>query len=194
MGTISSDDLVSKKIQEKINLEVFDRVYEGMKKEGTPFTGILFAGLMIKKSEVNVIEFNVRFGDPEAQSLLTRLKGDLALTLLNQSRNRLSPSLSFDKRTAVHVVMCSQNYPNINGEKLSLGHRVNINSSINETKVYFAGVRSKDGYLVNSGGRVLGVTGLGQNIEEARERSYKQIDEISFLNGFYRKDIALEYE
>jgi phosphoribosylamine--glycine ligase len=192
MGTFSSNDLLNNRLKEKINKEVFDKILSGMKNEGTPFTGILFAGLMIDGENINVIEFNVRFGDPEAQSILPRLKGDLCLTFLNQSRNKLSKSVSFDSRSAVHVVMCSKNYPSIDGTQLDLGHTVRIGEQSEDTKVYYAGVKANGAELVNSGGRVLGVTALGRTVDEARQKSYGQISNIHFENAHYRKDIAVE--
>lgn len=192
MGTFSSDSLVSKELENTINREVFQKVFDGMRELGTPFKGILFAGLMLNGRSVNVIEFNVRLGDPETQSLLPRVKGDLTQTLFNQTHNKLNHSLSLDSKTAVHVVMCSKHYPSIDGTALDLGHEISINETHKDTTIYYAGVEQRDGRLVNSGGRVLGVTALARDLATARELTYQQLACVNFKNSHFRKDIALE--
>ena len=176
-----------------VNEEVFARVMAGMKKRGTPFKGILFAGLMIDDDDVKVIEFNVRFGDPEAQILMPLFDGDIVPLFLAAAKGELSGSVALHQveKTAVHVVMVSQGYPDIGGEGMKLGERIDMPASINDNALLFmANTKKKDGVWSNEGGRVLGVTALGTTLEEARRNAYAEIDKIKFNGAHWRRDIG----
>lgn len=199
MGTFTSpnfpDDAQKKKI-----FEIFQKTNAGMKHRGTPYQGVLFAGLMIdgegEQSDVKILEFNIRFGDPEAQSLLPALDGDLFTLLKATAQAKLSlfqhaPVQA--SKTSVHVVLASQGYPSLNTLKSPLltGQEISIPENIpTQAEIFFSGVREENGVLVNSGGRVLGVTYTAASIEEARKGAYQLVEQINFKGKHYRTDIA----
>ncbi len=192
MGTYSSPNWPSTEIKTIIAERVFRPMIEGMKKESMPFKGILFAGLMLEGSNINVIEFNVRFGDPEAQALLPLLEGNLTQALFNAAKSNLKNTtpVTISNKSSVHVVMCSTNYPSIDGTKLLLGHEIILDKKIN-SHIFYSGVQTNEvGKLVNSSGRVLGVTCLGDELEDARANTYKELSQINFEGAFWRSDIA----
>lgn len=198
MGTWTPDNFPKEEVVNKINLEVFDRVLNGLKKDKIRFQGVLFAGLMINEQEVNVIEFNVRFGDPETQSLLPLLKGNFSQSLWNCANGILGKSEDQelrmdDTKRAVHIVKVSQNYPAIDGSSMLLGQKIQIDQSLkttDESIVFFAGVKEINNSLVNSGGRVLGITAIADSSKKACDKAYELIQKINFEGQFYRKDIA----
>ena len=183
-------------IQDKIIQRVLIPTLKGMKERGTPFRGILFMGLMINEmSDPYVIEYNVRFGDPEAQTLLPLVQGPLALSLKELVENGHFPDgLSLVEKNSVHVVMTSGGYPSIGKHSMSTGHPITLTENINEKAgeyLFMAGVKKNEvGVFTNSGGRVLGVTVVGDSYEDARHRCYELIKEISFQDAHYRHDIG----
>ncbi len=192
MGCFTPKTWPTELTKTQIDERVFRPVVEGMKKEGHPFKGILFAGLMIDEGNVNVIEFNIRFGDPEAQTLLPVLKGDLCTAFDLAAKGELEGyenSLSISNEASVHIVAASGGYPAMDGKPMNLENPISIERN-DDAKVFFAGVKNKDGRLVNSGGRVLGVTCTAETIEKAREAAYRQLTKINFDGMVYRTDIA----
>lgn len=202
MGTWTPNGMPTSHIEEIIKREVFDKVLHGLKQRGIDFKGILFAGLMINADQVHVIEFNVRLGDPETQVLLPLLTGSFvgvlkaaALGKLSQFPGKLAMNTS---QRAVHVVKVSKNYPSLDGTPMLLGQKIcikdSLRSQLNEkTKIYFAGVKNAENDandIVNSGGRVFGITAIGNSTDEAREKVYQLISEVTFEGQFYRTDIA----
>jgi phosphoribosylamine--glycine ligase len=164
----------------------------GMKAEGRPFTGVLFAGLMVSADGPKLIEFNVRFGDPETQVLMQRLKSDLALTLLAAAKGELVqlPPLEWDDRPAVAVVYAANGYPDLPLTG-SVIRSVDQADAIEGVKVFHAGTRlDEDGSLRAAGGRVLTVTATGKDLAEAVERAYQGVAAIDWPGGFCRSDIA----
>ena len=156
-----------------------------------PFSGVLYAGVMLTAGGPKVLEYNVRFGDPEAQPVLMRLQTDLAQLLLLAATGRLSEleGLDWDPRPAVCVVMASEGYP---GE-YSKGHVISGLESAGElvdVKVFHAGTSLKGSDVLNSGGRVLGVTAIGADIADAKRRAYEAVDRISWQGGWCRRDIS----
>ncbi len=193
MGGYAPKNWPSDATRKFVNEQVFARVLSGMKKRGTPFKGILFAGLMVDGDDVRVIEFNVRFGDPEAQILMPLFDGDIVPLFLAAAKGQLSGVTAPRQveKTAVHVVMVSQGYPDIGGEGMKLGERIDMPVSINDNALLFiAGARKQDGVWTNEGGRVLGVTALGSTIEEARKNAYAEIEKIRFNGAHWRRDIG----
>ncbi|MCB9062940.1 MAG: phosphoribosylamine--glycine ligase [Halobacteriovoraceae bacterium] len=198
MGCISSLDLIDQELKNKINQEVFDKFLKGCKEENIDYKGILFAGLMIDDNRnINVIEFNVRFGDPETQTLMPLIESDLADIMMKATEgnlNSISPIKILDQ-TAIHVVLASGGYPGINGEKIETGHEISGDeklSEMNDLYLFYAGVNVKEnGTLTNGPGRVLGVTAVGDNIGHARMKVYEGIEQIKFEKCFFRKDIGL---
>ncbi len=160
-----------------------------MAKRGTPFIGLLYAGLAMTSKGLRVIEFNARFGDPETEVLLPRLKTPLAQLLYKAATGSLQgTTLEWSEQSAVTVVLASEGYPSapVIGEPI-LGIQ-----PIDNTSVFHAGTTLKDGVLHSAGGRVLTVTGLGENLTAAREKAYQVISGISLRGSHYRSDIALK--
>jgi len=161
-----------------------------MNRNGTPYKGVLYVGLMITAGGPRVLEFNVRFGDPETQPILMRLKSDLLEVCLAVCKGTLDQvSLEWDPRPAVCVVMASGGYPGDyeKGKKIT---GLNQANQIHDVVVFHAGTAEKNGDIVTSGGRVLGVTALGQTVADAKTRAYEAVDKIKFDGAYCRRDIA----
>jgi len=168
-------------------------VIDHMHAMGNPFSGLLYAGLAVTSRGIKVIEFNARFGDPETQVVLARLKSSLAAALYASatgSLHRLAP-LEWADDAAVTVVLASENYPDqpITGDVIE---GLNEAAHVPGVAVLHAGTASRDGEIVSAGGRVLSVTALGADLAEARGRAYSAMSEISLRGGHYRTDIALK--
>ena len=195
MGAYSPAPVITEELLRKIGMQVVDPVIRGMNKQGTPFKGVLYAGLMITDEGPMVLEFNVRFGDPEAQAILPRMKNDLAEILQSSCEGHLEKvKMDWDKRSCVCVVMTSGGYP---GE-YETGKEIKGLDGIKDahTIVFHAGTKKKDNKITTAGGRVLGVTSLGDDIEQAIERVYNAVEKIKFDRCFFRRDIgakALKY-
>jgi phosphoribosylamine--glycine ligase len=159
-----------------------------MAARGTPFVGLLYAGLALTNRGTRVIEFNARFGDPETQVLIPRLKTPLATLLYNAATGNLSgTTLEWSDESAVTVVLAAQGYP----AAPQSGGVVSGFSSIHDVSIFHAGTSLRDETLVASGGRVLTITGVGEDLTEARNLAYRAISQISLPGSFYRTDIAL---
>ena len=190
MGAYSPAPIITKAIERRIMSSIIKPIIEGMANEGCPYKGILFAGLMIKDGEPKTLEFNVRFGDPECQTLMRLLDSDLVEALeatVNGNLDRIQ--LKWKNEIAIVVVMAAKGYPG----SYSTGSIINnLNSAeqIDGTKVFHSGTRKDSTKYVSDGGRVLGITATGKNINECRARSYKAIEAINWTDGFYRTDIG----
>jgi len=190
MGAYSPAPVVTEDMMNHITREIFVPVVDGMNRNGTPYKGVLYAGLMITGGGPRVLEFNVRFGDPETQPILARLKSELLEVLLAVCDGTLDRiTLEWDRRPAVCVVMASGGYPGDyeKGKKI-LGLQEAQQSE--DVIVFHAGTKDMDGDIVTNGGRVLGVTALGQTIRDAKERAYRAVDKIKFDGAYCRRDIA----
>jgi len=190
MGAYSPAPIVNSELLSKIEARIIEPTIRGMNREGTPFKGVLYVGLMITKEGPMVLEYNVRFGDPEAQAILPRLKNDLIPVLLASCEERLNEfELDWDKKSSVCVVMCAGGYP---GE-YKTGHEITGLDQVKEdenTFVFHAGTKLQEGKIVTSGGRVLGVTALGKNLQAAIDQAYKAVEIIKFESCFFRRDIG----
>ena len=190
MGAYSPAPIVTEELMNRITREILVPVVDGMNRNGTPYKGILYAGLMITAGGPRVLEFNVRFGDPETQPILIRLKSDLLEVCLAVCDGRLDKvTLKWDQRPAVCVVMASGGYPG----DYQKGKRItglNEADRIEDVVVFHAGTAVKNGDIVTNGGRVLGVTALGQTVADAKARAYKAVDKIKFDGAYCRRDIA----
>jgi phosphoribosylamine--glycine ligase len=191
MGAYCPAPVVTPEIMDEIIRRILVPTVHAMKVDDCPFSGVLYAGIMLTAHGPKVLEFNVRFGDPEAQPVLMRLKTDLAELLMRAATGRLSEleSLEWDPRPAVCVVMASEGYPG----DYSKGHviqGIQNADAIPDVKVFHAGTSIKNGEVVNSGGRVLGVTAMGETIAAAKEKAYQAVDQISWSGGWCRKDIS----
>ena len=191
MGAYSPAPVLSKEMEKEVQERVIKPILRGMKEEGHPFKGILYAGLMITEEGPKVLEFNVRFGDPEAQVILRRLKTDLVDVCQSVIEGNLIDSLEWIPETAICVVLASKGYPG-KYEKGKVITGIEEAEKIDNVVVFHAGTAIKDGKLVTNGGRVLNVTALGKDIVEARENVYKAIEKIHFDGVHYRKDIGLK--
>ena len=198
MGCVGLNEWPSVKTRKLIEDKIFGQVMLGMKKRKTPYKGILFAGLMIDDNQISVIEFNVRLGDPEAQVLMPLVKNDLLPYLMacaDTGLSLLSP-IEIEKKAAVHVVMASKNYPSVDRTPLLTGEMIDYprellsSPSGSERYLFFSGVRKSGGKLTNSGGRVLGVTALGEDVSLAKQKVYGTLEKIHFKGAHYRSDIG----
>ena len=174
-----------------IIVETFEKVLSPMISEmasrGTPFVGLLYAGLALTKTGIKVIEFNARFGDPETQVLIPRLKTPLAQLLYKSATGNLSDmKLEWSDQAAVTVVLAAHGYPS----EARTGDLISEIPELPQTKIFHAGTKLS-GELVSSGGRVLTVTGMGDDLTEAQKMAYAAISKIQLKGSFYRNDIAL---
>jgi len=190
MGAYSPAPVVTEEVHEKIIEKILRPIIQGMGEEGRPYKGVLYAGLMIHEGHPKVLEFNARFGDPETQPVLMRMKGDIIPILQACIEGNLSRyKIEWDSRAAVCVVMASKGYPGDyeKGKRISGLKEV---SQMEDIFVFHAGTALRDGQMSTNGGRVLGVTGLGKDIPRAIERSYEAVQKISWEGVHYRKDIG----
>ena len=190
MGAYSPAPVVTEKIMDQITREILVPIVDGMNKNGTPYKGIIYAGIMITQGGPRVLEFNVRFGDPETQPILVRLKGDLLEAMLATCDGTLDKiTLEWDNRPAVCIVMASGGYPETY-EKGKIITGLENAEALSDVIVFHAGTAEKNGQIVTAGGRVLGVTALGGDIAQAQTRAYQAVEKIKFEKAYYRKDIA----
>jgi phosphoribosylamine--glycine ligase len=190
MGAYSPSPLVGAQMTEKVMSEIVRPTIEGMKVRGTPFRGILFAGLMITSSGPKLIEYNVRFGDPEAEVILPRFRGDLLQWLWNASTGVLPEAPpQFLSEHALAVVMAAKGYP-ATPQKGGLVSGIERAEGLPGVTVYHAGTRRYGASIVADGGRVLAVTGVAGDLAEARSVAYSAVEAIDFPTGFFRRDIG----
>lgn len=193
MGAYSPAHFVDRDLRLQIIEKTIEPTIAGMAAEGCPFTGVLFAGLMVKDGKVTLLEHNVRFGDPECQTLMMRLQGDLVEILYAAAQGRLNEvknQVTWSDESAMCVVMAAQGYPGAYKKNTVIRGIAQANT-IDNAYVFHAGTaKDDDGEIVSVGGRVLGVTAMGTTIAKAQEQAYKAVDEITWPNGFCRRDIG----
>ncbi len=195
MGAYSPAPVVTQKLFAEILEKVIDRTISGLVKRGIVYKGVLYAGIMITKDGPKVLEYNVRFGDPETQAILPRMQSDLLEVMLATANNKLSnyQALEWDSRCCVCVVVASGGYPG-DYEKGKIISGLEEVKKMADIVVFHAGTKKQtiDGkaQIVTNGGRVLGVTGRGVNIQEAIDKTYQAVTKINFEGMHYRKDIA----
>ena len=190
MGAFSPANNFSAAQEAEFERDVMCPLLEGLREAGETFRGLLFPGLMMTDQGPRVLEFNCRFGDPETQAILPRLKSDLVELLEATIDGRLDRAkIEWDERVAVTVVMASGGYP----DKYETGKPISgLESAASEdVQIFHAGTRRENGEVVTAGGRVLAVTSLGHTVEAARERAYEAVSRIHFEGCHYRRDIAL---
>lgn len=191
MGAYSPTPVVDSDLIDQVVEKVLVPMVHEMNKEGRPFRGCLYAGLMLTHQGPKVLEFNVRLGDPETQAVLMRLKSDLAQVMLAVAEGKLDQiePLEWDPRPSVCVVMASAGYPG-NYEKGFPIRGLDEAAQVPETKVFHAGTKSNGDQIVNDGGRVLGVTAIGASVSEAKLRAYQAVKCIRWDGAWCRKDIS----
>ena len=189
MGAYSPAPVLTSALQQEVMRTIVEPTVRTMAAEGMPYSGVLYAGLMLTESGPQLIEYNCRFGDPECQVLMARLESDLVSLMLACAHGTLGelPTAHFSSETALTVVMAAEGYPGTpeKGGAIDLGA-----AEANGAKVFHAGTALKDGQLVANGGRVLNVTASGANVSEAQARAYAAVDAIAFPSGFCRRDIG----
>jgi len=189
MGAYSPAPVVTPAIHAKVMREIIKPTVEGMAKDGIPYTGFLYAGLMISPNgDVKTLEFNCRMGDPETQPIMMRLKSDLVGLMEHAVNGTLDRAeAEWDRRVALGVVMASANYP----ETPRLGDEITgLTNQLADTHIFHAGTAQKDGKVVTSGGRVLCVTALGETVKFAQQQAYQAMKEIKFDGAQFRTDIG----
>ena len=188
MGAYSPAPIVDEKLHQKIIDEVMKPTMLGLIAEGSPYLGFLYAGLMIKNGELKVLEFNCRFGDPETQPILLRLKSSLVALCLAAIDDQLDDyQIEWSRQHACGVVIASHGYP----ENYTKNNEVTIKfSDMDGKKLFHAGTKLQDDKVLTSGGRVFCATALGKDLQEAQSKAYDLVESVSFDGAFYRKDIG----
>jgi len=190
MGAYSPASVVTKEIFTQIEREVIIPAIRGMRNENMPYKGVLYAGVMITESGPKVLEFNVRFGDPETQAILPRLKSDIVEIMIEAAAGTLDEvTLQWDERTCVCVVIASGGYP-AHYEKGKQIQGLDAVKQDGGIVVFHAGTKREGAHVVTNGGRVFGVTGLGQDIHKAIDTTYVALKKIHFDGMYYRTDIG----
>lgn len=194
MGAYSPAPIITKELFKEILDKVIYRTIDGLAQEGIEYQGVLYAGIMVTKDGPKTLEFNVRFGDPETQAILPRLKSDLLELMLAASGNNLSKflkkgELDWDRRACVCVVCAAGGYPGTYTKGKEIFGLDNV-LEMPDIFVFHAGTRREENRILSNGGRVLGVTGLGNTIKEAIGITYQAVGKINFEGMQYRKDIG----
>ena len=190
MGAYSPAPVINRKLEKKIMEKIIFPAVQGMKREGKIYKGILYAGIMVCNGEPFVLEFNVRFGDPETQPILMRMKSDIIDVIEAViDRNLEEAKIEWDTMAAVCIVMASKGYPGDYERDKEISGLSEV-SELDDVFVFHAGTRKSNGKFYTSGGRVLGVTALGNGIEEAITRAYEVTSKINFEGAHYRRDIG----
>ncbi len=190
MGTYSPAPVFDAAMADEVLARIIQPTIEGMARIDAPFEGILYAGLMIGREGPKLIEYNARFGDPECQTLMRRLDGDLGAVFLALAQARLEEaSLSWRPETAITVVMAANGYPGAYDKGTEI-KGLEAAGAVEGVEIFHAGTRSESGRILAHGGRVLNITALGVDLLEARARAYRAVDRIDWPDGFCRRDIG----
>ncbi|SEF58213.1 phosphoribosylamine--glycine ligase [Bosea lathyri] len=190
MGAYSPAPVMTPALEERVMVEIIRPTLAGMAERGTPFKGVLFAGLMITAQGPKLIEYNVRFGDPECEVLMPRLRSDIVPALLASCDGVLDAvDLRWSDEAALTVVLAARGYP-ASPEKGSVIRDVEKAEALDKVLVFHAGTKQTASDLVADGGRVLNVVGLGKSVGEAQDRAYAAVDAIDWPEGFCRRDIG----
>jgi phosphoribosylamine---glycine ligase len=191
MGAFSPTPLVTPAVEGAVMERIILPTVRAMQRDGRPFKGVLYAGLMLTEAGPKLLEYNVRFGDPECQVLMMRLRSDLLPALIATRDGILKEvDLRWYDETAVCVVMAAKGYPD-DPQRGSEIRGLDAAATDPEVKIFHAGTRRDGDRLLADGGRVLGVTGLGDDLGRARERAYRAVDRVDWPEGFCRRDIGL---
>ena len=190
MGAYSPAPIMNKELEEKTINKIIKPTIKAMNDYGSPYIGILYAGLMIKDNEPKLIEYNVRFGDPECQVIIPRLENDLVELLVNvKEKNLDNYALKWKENFAITVVLAAKGYP----ESYETGDEIkglDAIDNIDDAEIFHAGTKTKNNKIVTSGGRVLNINGYGKNLVDAKEKAYSLVKKINWSGCYYRKDIG----
>ncbi|MGG5460861.1 phosphoribosylamine--glycine ligase [Clostridium sp. B9] len=186
MGVVSPNPYVNEEVLEDFNKNILEKTLEGIKEEGFDFKGIIFFGIMITEEGAKLLEYNVRMGDPETQSVLSLMENDLLEVIESSLEEKLSETkLTWEEGYCVNVVLASKGYP----DAYEKGYEISIDESLSG-EYFIAGAKVEGDSLVTSGGRVLSVIGKGKTLEEARGNAYSNIDKVNFDGMYCRSDIG----
>ena len=190
MGAYSPAPIVRKTIFENVMHTVIRATVDAMASEGVPYTGFLYAGLMIDETnKVKVLEYNCRFGDPETQPIMMRLESNLASLCIAATQGKLDEVVvEWDERACLGVVMAADGYP----EKYTKGEKIELPSDLVDTKIFHAGTKLDNNIIYSNGGRVLCATALGKNNHQVQIKAYKFLDKVDWHGAYYRTDIGLK--
>jgi phosphoribosylamine--glycine ligase len=190
MGAYSPTPVIDDALIRAVERQILVPTVDGLVRDGITFRGVLYAGLMLTSAGPKVLEFNCRFGDPETQSLMMRLRSDLVDVMLATIDGKLDRiTLKWDPRPAITVIAASKGYPGDYEKGMPIAG-VDQADAMEDVKVFHSGTATRDGKLVTDGGRVLGVTALGDTIAAAQKRAYDAMAKIQFDGMHYRRDIA----
>ncbi|MBF0249532.1 MAG: phosphoribosylamine--glycine ligase [Alphaproteobacteria bacterium] len=190
MGAYSPTPLIDAKMQKRIMETIIQPTIDAMAAEGRPFKGVLFAGLMITKDGPKVLEYNVRFGDPECQVLMARFSSDPLEALLACAEGRLADTkITWKRNTALVVVMAADGYPGHYAKGTEI-KALDKAAAVDGALVFHAGTKAKGKKILANGGRVLGVTAVGKTVKDAQAKAYEAVDQIDWPEGFCRRDIG----
>ena len=192
MGAYSPSKLINNSLDKKIVEKIIKPTLKGLNEMGSKFKGFLYAGLMIVKNEPYLIEYNVRMGDPECQTILPRLKSDIVDILYSCCEEKLgSTNIEWDEKKTICVVLCSKGYPDKYQNNLLIENFEKINLQKNEF-IFHAGTIIKNNKIYSNGGRVLNFVSIANNFKNAKDNTIKLIKELNWQNGYYRKDIGFK--
>jgi len=189
MGAYSPTPIIDKELSQKIQEKIIDKTISSLRNEGITFKGFLYAGIMLKDGEPYVLEYNVRMGDPECQPILMRMDSDLFEYLVGSVEGTLenTPLISWKNKSAVCIVLASKGYP----ESYPKGEEIfGLGNTFDDAHIFHAGTKELDKKIITNGGRVLGVTALGDTLETAIKRAYDVTEKISWENKYSRTDIG----
>ncbi|UCB57264.1 MAG: phosphoribosylamine--glycine ligase [Candidatus Omnitrophota bacterium] len=190
MGAYSPAPVITEALNQKINSEILQPLISGLNNEGKKYIGMLYVGLMLTDSGPKILEFNVRFGDPETQAILPRLKNDLVEVMLATIEGKLDKvTLSWERRPCICVVIASGGYPQ-EYEKNKEIFGLNQTEKLPDTFIFHAGTRREKEKCFTTGGRVLNVAALGDTLDKAKARAYQAIEKIKFEKMYFRRDIG----
>ncbi len=190
MGAYSPAAVMTDEMTKRTIDEIILPTVRGMKEEGHPFKGVFFAGLMITEKGPELIEYNVRFGDPECQVLMMRMKSDIVPALIASVKGDVDKvEMTWHEQAALTVVMAAKGYPGSYNKNTEISNLDQAASDEN-TYIFHAGTKKTDGKILATGGRVLNVTALGENVTNAKDRAYSALDQIDWQQGFCRRDIG----
>ena len=190
MGAYSPAPLLTNKLEIKIKKKIIEPTLKAMKNLGHPYKGFLYAGLMIKKNEPYLIEYNIRMGDPECQVIMMRLESDLLEIIDYATKNKINSSkIKWNKKSSITIVLCAKGYPSDYIKNSEIKNLQNIFTD-RDNQIFHAGTYKKNNKIYSSGGRVLNITSSSESLIEARNKALSNINKINWSDGFFRKDIG----
>ena len=193
MGAYSPSSILNTKLEKKIKNKIIEPTLKAMKKLGHPYRGFLYAGLMIKKGEPYLIEYNIRMGDPECQVLMMRLKTDLSKIIDLATKDKIrSLKIKWLRKSAMTIVVCAKGYPSryIKNSEIKNLSKIVVNEN---NQIFHAGTYKKKNKIYSDGGRVLNITSLSKNLSNARNKCLANIGKLNWTDGFFRKDIGWKH-